>query len=120
MDSTNDAQNITVSFNGVSEPNDGSWSWADVGNIEIRLVGSKAGGFDTITYAVDEVWGWVTVTGGKWQDASLEENYSETDYGNGTYAYSFIVNFPGSQVQVRMQAYDRRGIFVQAEDALTS
>ena len=50
----------------------------------------------------------------------MAEDYSETDYGNGTYAYSFIVTFPGSQVQVRMQAFDRRGVFVRAEDALTS
>ena len=120
IDSTNDALDIVVSFDGVSEPNDGSWSWADVGNIEIRLVGAKAAGFDAITYAVDEVWGWVTVAGGIWEDASLAENYSETDNGNGTYAYSFIVTFPGSEVEVRMQAYDRRGIFVQAENTLTS
>lgn len=48
----------------------------------------------------------------------MAEDYSETDYGNGTYAYSFIVTFPGSHV--RMQAFDRRGVFVRAEDALTS
>ena len=119
IDSTTDAQDIVMSFDGVSEPNDGSWSWADVGNIEIRLVGAKVAGFDTITYAVDEVWGWVTVAGGTWQDASQAENYSETDYGNGTYGYSFIVAFGGSEVEVRMQAYDRRGIFVKTEDILT-
>ncbi len=118
IDSTNDAQDIMVSFNDVSEPNDGSWSWADVGNIEIRLVGFKAAGFDSITYAVDEVWGWATVAGGTWMNASQAENYSETDYGNGTYAYSFIVTFAGSEVEVRMLAYDRRGIYVEAEDIL--
>jgi hypothetical protein len=118
IDSTNDAQDIVVSFDDVSEPNDGFWSWADVGNIEIRLLGVKAAGFDTITYAVDEVWGWATVAGGEWEDASLAEDYSETDYGNGTYAYSFIVTMGGTEVEVRMQAYDRRGIFVQAEDIL--
>jgi hypothetical protein len=118
IDSTNDAQDIVVSFDDVSEPNDGSWSWADVGNIEIRLDGTKNGGFDTIIYAVDEVWGWVTVSGGIWHDASHEENFSETDYGNGTYAYSVILPYPGSQIEVRMQAYDRRGVFVQAEVTL--
>lgn len=108
-----------ASFDGVPEPNDCFWSWADVGNIEIRLVGGKVAGFGTITYAVDDVWGWVAVAGGAWQDSSPAENYSETGYGNGTYAHSFIVTSAGNPVEVRMQAYDRRGIFVEAEDILS-
>ena len=118
IDSANDGADLAVSFDGVSEPNDGSWSWADVGSIEVRLVGAKVGGFDTITYGVDEVWGWVTAEGSVWTDASLEEDYSETDFGNGTYAYSFNMTLPGSLVEVRMRAYDLRGVFVQAETAL--
>ena len=35
-------------------------TWTDIGNIEIRQIGTKTGGWDTITYATDEVWGIVT------------------------------------------------------------
>jgi len=118
IDSTNDGPDLSVSFDDVTEPTDGSWTWADLGNVEIRLIGTKVGGYDTIAYGVDEVWGWVTAAGTVWQDASLEEGYTEQDYGNGTYAYFFNVTLPGTHLEVRMQTYDRRGVFVQTESTL--
>jgi hypothetical protein len=55
---------------------------------------------------------------GVWNDSSLEGDYAEMDYGNGTYRFSFSVNLPGDQVDIRMQAIDLRGIFVQAQEDL--
>ena len=56
---------------------------------------------------------------GLWNDASLEGDYTAMDYGNGTYRFTFSANIPGAQVDVRMQAFDMRGVFVQAQEALS-
>ena len=39
-------------------------------------------------------------------------NLSVTDYHNGTYNISFIVNTSSSSVQVSVHAYDSRSVFV--------
>ncbi len=49
-----------MTFDDVTEPINGTWEWADIGNLEIRQDGTQAGGPDSVTYAVDEVWGWVS------------------------------------------------------------
>ncbi len=51
---------------------------------------------------------------GSWEDPTVLGDYSALDYGNGTYLYTFTDTIPGSQVPVRVQAYDLRGVFVQA------
>ncbi len=56
---------------------------------------------------------------GLWSDASLEGDYTAMDYGNGTYRFTFSTNIPGAQVDIRMQAIDVRGVFVQAQEALS-
>jgi hypothetical protein len=56
---------------------------------------------------------------GLWNDASLEGDYTATDYGNGTYRFTFSANIPGAQVDVRMQAFDMRGVFVEAQETLS-
>jgi len=56
---------------------------------------------------------------GLWNDASLEGDYTTTDYGNGTYRFTFSADIPGAPVDVRMQAFDVRGVFVQAQEALS-
>jgi hypothetical protein len=56
---------------------------------------------------------------GLWNDASLEGDYMATDYGNGTYRFTFSANIPGAQVDVRMQAFDMRGVFVEAQETLS-
>jgi hypothetical protein len=56
---------------------------------------------------------------GSWEDPTVLGDYSALDYGNGTYLYTFTDAIPGSQVPVRVQAYDLRGVFVQAEVTLT-
>ena len=56
---------------------------------------------------------------GLWTDASLEGDYTAMDYGNGTYRFTFSANIPGAQVDIRMQAIDVRGVFVQAQESLS-
>ena len=56
---------------------------------------------------------------GSWEDPTVIGDYSALDYGNGTYIYTFTDTIPGIQVSVRVQAYDLRGVFVQAEATLT-
>ena len=56
---------------------------------------------------------------GLWNDASLEGDYTAMDYGNGTYRFTFSANIPGAQVDIRMQAIDVRGVFVQAQESLS-
>ncbi len=56
---------------------------------------------------------------GLWNDASLEGDYTAMDYGNGTYRFTFSANIPGAQVDIRMQVIDMRGVFVQAQEALS-
>ena len=53
-----------------------------------------------------------------WTDPSTLDGYSELDCGNGTYRYVFTGEIPGINVQIRAQVYDRRGIYVRAEDTL--
>ncbi|KKN32875.1 hypothetical protein LCGC14_0809430, partial [marine sediment metagenome] len=65
IDSSNGGTGLYIDLKDVNEPNDGSWSWADVGNIEVRLDGSKTGGHDSVqVYEVFEVWGMVHTSGG--------------------------------------------------------
>jgi len=80
INSTNDGTDLTISFNDLSEPNDGSWSWTDIGAIEIRQVGTKVGGNDAITYAVDEVWGRVTTGSPENYELDLEVQWTNVDY----------------------------------------
>jgi len=54
----------------------------------------------------------------EWNDPSVLPSYSMLDYGNGTYRCSFIDVIPDTPIQVRVQASDRRGVFVQAEASL--
>jgi hypothetical protein len=51
---------------------------------------------------------------GNWIPINSSDNLSMVDYGNGTYAISFIVNAPSDTVQVSADVYDARGIFVRA------
>ena len=56
---------------------------------------------------------------GLWNDASLEGDYMAMDFGNGTYTFTFSADIPGAQVDIRMQGIDERGVFVQAQEALS-
>lgn len=56
---------------------------------------------------------------GGWRDPALLDDYVQTDYGNGTYRFSFSDKLPAvSEIIIRVQAYDRRGVFVQADATL--
>ncbi|KKM63969.1 hypothetical protein LCGC14_1506100, partial [marine sediment metagenome] len=71
IDSGNDGTGLYINLNNVNEPNDGSWSWADVGNIEVRLDGTKSGGHDSVQdYEVFEVWGMVFTSSGGSPDSN--------------------------------------------------
>jgi len=81
INSGNQGTDIVVTFNDVTEPINGTWEWADIGNLEIRQVGTKVGGPDSITYAVDEVWGWVTAgSGSENYELDLEVQWTNVDY----------------------------------------
>ncbi|KKM12631.1 hypothetical protein LCGC14_1719880, partial [marine sediment metagenome] len=65
IDSGNDGTDLYINLNNVIEPLDDSWSWADVGDIEVRLDGTKAGSHDSVQdYEVFEVWGMIHTSGG--------------------------------------------------------
>jgi len=51
---------------------------------------------------------------GSWIPINSSNNLSIMDYGNGTYTISFMVNAPADSVQVSVDVYDLRGIFVRA------
>ncbi|KKN00681.1 hypothetical protein LCGC14_1135380, partial [marine sediment metagenome] len=71
IDSGNEGTDLYINFNNINEPNDGTWSWAEVGNIEVRLDGTKAGSHDSVQdYEVYEVWGMVHTSGGGSPDSN--------------------------------------------------
>jgi len=95
INSTNDGTDLSISFNDLSEPNDGSWNWTDIENIEIRQVGTQSTGPDSITYVVDEVWGWVSVGGDyeldlevQWTNVDFDETYEELCMKTGKFSGS--------------------------------
>jgi len=51
---------------------------------------------------------------GFWNRADQQSNYALTDYGNGTYLISFEADIPETNVNVSVQVYDSRGVYVQA------
>jgi hypothetical protein len=51
-----------------------------------------------------------------WEDANLRPDFSLTNYGNGTYLYSFTITQSGSDVDIRIQVYDLKGVYVEAEE----
>ena len=57
---------------------------------------------------------------GSWEDPRNFGNCTELDCGDGTYRYTFIDTIPGTFVRVRVQVYDLRGVFVEAEASLPS
>jgi hypothetical protein len=78
INSTTQGTDLLVAFDDCQEPTDGAWSWADVGNLELRLEGTKVGGADAVTYAVDvdlEV---------QWTDVNANETHEELCIYAGT------------------------------------
>ena len=57
---------------------------------------------------------------GSWEDPKNLDSYSEMDCGDGTYSYTFVDTISGALVMVRVQVYDLRGVFVEAEASLSS
>lgn len=53
-------------------------------------------------------------TSNSWLSATEQSNYNFTDHGNGTYTASFEAEALEESVNVSAQAYDMRGIYVQA------
>jgi len=57
---------------------------------------------------------------GSWQRADKQSIYSFADYGNGTYLAFFEAAILGENVNVSVQAYDVRGVYVQANATCTN
>ena len=53
-----------------------------------------------------------------WEDPTSLGSYSYTDYGNGTYVYSFTDDVDKLQVPIRVQVVDKRGVYVRTEQLL--
>jgi hypothetical protein len=51
---------------------------------------------------------------GSWIAVNSSSNLDIIDYGNSTYTISFTADIPSNSVQVSVNAYDLRSIFVQA------
>ena len=54
-----------------------------------------------------------------WLLVGPQNNYTTTNYGNGTYFISFAANTSSSNVEVSVHAYDHRGIYVQTNVTCT-
>jgi len=57
--------------------------------------------------------------GNNWFKADSSNNYSVTNYGNGTYSLTFRASILGSEVTVSTKVYDTREIFVRANTTCT-
>lgn len=55
----------------------------------------------------------------EWVATGPSNNPTLTDYGNGTYLYSFSADIPGTTVEVSAHVYDQRGVYVQANTTCT-
>lgn len=55
----------------------------------------------------------------EWLTPTQQNNYSISDYGNGTYSMSFVANISSNNIQLSVQAYDQREIYVQSNITCT-
>jgi hypothetical protein len=67
---------------------------------------------NNLTLYYKDLNGWLT-------PSSQNNNYTITDYGNGTYFMSFVANISSSTVEVSVHASDQREINVQANVTCT-
>jgi hypothetical protein len=80
IDSSNDTTGIEIFLNDVTEPGNGVWTWAEVGNINVLQDGVKVGGPEyPFPYQVHEVWGWV-YTGTPDFELDFEYSWTAADY----------------------------------------
>lgn len=93
-------------------------SYSDLGN-DSKAVTIIVNMYNEGTPALENSTTLVYMKFGSWEDPTVLGDYSALDYGNGTYLYVFTDTIPGIQVPVRIQVYDLRGVFVQAEATLT-
>jgi hypothetical protein len=54
-----------------------------------------------------------------WRNPTELDSYQEQDYGNGTYRYTFTDVIIGTDILVRVQTFDNRRVFVQAEKKIS-
>ncbi|MFW9926875.1 MAG: hypothetical protein ACFFDM_08920, partial [Candidatus Thorarchaeota archaeon] len=81
INSANDGTGLAVIINNVDEPNDASWSWTDVGNIEVRFEATQSAGPDTVAdYEVFEIWGWVYPVISTNYELDLEVGWTTADF----------------------------------------
>ncbi len=53
-----------------------------------------------------------------WENPTNLMDYYVTDYGNGTYMYSFTDDLDKTQIPVRIQVVDLRGVYIRVEQTL--
>ncbi|KKM77992.1 hypothetical protein LCGC14_1364450, partial [marine sediment metagenome] len=91
IDSGNGGIGLYINLKDVYEPNNGVWDWSDVGNIEVRLDGTKSGSHDSVQdYEVFEVWGMVHTSDGGSPDSNdidIEAEWSVSNPLSMDYLY---------------------------------
>ncbi|MFQ5979603.1 MAG: hypothetical protein ACE5OZ_15860 [Candidatus Heimdallarchaeota archaeon] len=108
IDASNDGTGIEISLNDITEPGDGSWSWTDIGNIEVWQNGTKESSPDAITYyAVFEVWGWV-YTGIPDYELDFEYSWTAADFDEPNENVSIYVQ-TAVQDSENLKAWERTG-----------
>ena len=61
--SANEGTGLLIRLSDIAEPGDGTWTWAEVGSLDVRLDGTKTAGHDNVAdYEVFEIWARVTGT----------------------------------------------------------
>jgi len=83
------------SWTGLTEPNDGSWSWTDVGNFEVIWRTSKSSGPDNAVVSVYEVWLIVTGYGFAATGMTANDQY-EIDFTIGEEDFAMLFQATGA------------------------
>lgn len=108
IDYTNGTTGMEIFLNDVTEPRDGSWNWTDIGNIDLRLEGTKTGGFDPINdYEIFEVWGWA-YTGNPDYELDFEYSWTAADSDETNENISIYVQ-TAMQDSENLKAWERIG-----------
>ena len=105
INSGNQGTDLKFSFLNVIEPNDGVWSSTDIGNIEIRQVGTKVGPDDNVSYSTDEVWGTVSYIFSRYE-LDLEVQFTSVDAASYNITEICILTGTGDAEDIHVQLWN--------------
>jgi hypothetical protein len=120
MDVSNYGLN-NLTFTDVTEPNDGTWSWTDVRNIEIDFDMEKDRGSDGGTWSVYEMSVKVTVAGSTNYDLDLELGWTALNYDeDNVYLCIDAGTFSGESLRVDIWDEVSTNDWVNLDTAVTA